>query len=156
MSAKESSKVLVENRQAKHQYAISDSFTAGIILQGWEVKAMLAGHATFNGGSAFVRMVGGEAFLEGLTVTPLVQAGRGMTIELEPNRSRKLLLNRAELDKLAKKVAERGFTIVPLAVIGGRKFKVEIALAKGKNHADKRESIKARDLDREMARAVQE
>ncbi len=147
-------KTVVDNRQARHLYFIEEDFEAGIMLQGWEVKAILAGQATFNGGSAFVRLKDGEAFLDALTITPLPQFNKGLLEPCQPNRLRKLLLNKAELKKLERRVSERGYTIVPLALTYERKLKLRIGLAKGKKLADKRETVKARDLERETAREL--
>jgi SsrA-binding protein len=147
-------RTVVDNRQARHQYFIEDTFEAGIMLQGWEVKAVLAGQATFNGGAAYVRLVDGEAFIDALTITPLPQARKGLLVELEPGRRRKLLLNKTELRKLERRVSERGYTVVPLALTYGRKLKVNIGLARGKKLADKRETVKQRDQQRDMAREI--
>lgn len=145
-------RTLVDNRQARHLYHIEDKFTAGISLEGWEVKSILAGQATFNGGSAFVRIKNGEAFLEGITITPLPQALRGLLSAVNPLRPRKLLLKRAELKKLAAGVSRRGMTAVPLALTYSGKIKLELSLAKGKAAHDKRDAVKARELTREMQR----
>ncbi|KWA84289.1 hypothetical protein WL29_23315 [Burkholderia ubonensis] len=145
---------ILENRQARHLYFIEESLEAGLVLEGWEVKAILAGRANFNGGGAFVRMSGGEAWLEAMTITPLPMSNQGLLSRQEPARARKLLLHSAELTKLTRKVAERGYTVVPLEVIRGRKLKLKIGLAKGKNVADKRETIKKRDLGREIQREL--
>lgn len=145
-------RTVVDNRQARHLFFIEDTFEAGIMLQGWEVKAILAGHANFNGGSAFVRMVDGEAFLDALTVTPLPQAVTGAFIDMQPVRLRKLLLNKSELTKLQRRVSERGYTVVPLSLTYNGKVKVQIGLAKGKQLHDKRETTKQRDIGRDMAR----
>ncbi len=145
---------LLENRQARHLYAIEDTLEAGLVLEGWEVKAILAGRANFNGGGAFVRMKDGEAWLEAMTITPLPMANKGLLLDAQPSRARKLLLNKAELNKLGRKVAERGYTVVPLEVTRGRRLKLKIGLAKGKNHADKRETIKQRDQAREIQREL--
>lgn len=145
---------ILENRQARHLYFIEESLEAGLVLEGWEVKAILAGRANFNGGGAFIRMSGGEAWLEAMHITPLPMANQGLLSNHEPARARKLLLRSAELTKLTRKVAERGYTVVPLEVIRGRKLKLKIGLAKGKNKADKREAIKERDLTREMQREL--
>lgn len=145
-------RTVVDNRQARHLFFIEDTFEAGIMLQGWEVKAILAGHANFNGGSAFVRMVDGEAFLDALTVTPLPQAVKGGFIDMQPVRLRKLLLNKTELTKLQRRVSERGYTVVPLSITYNGKLKVQIGLAKGKQLHDKRETMKQRDIGRDMAR----
>lgn len=149
---KQPSRLVVENRQARHHYFIEDTFTAGLVLEGWEVKSILAGRATFNSGTAFVRLVNGEAFLESLTITPAAQDNKGLLSSLKPNRARKLLLNKAELAKLSTKVVQRGYTIVPLAVTYDRKLKLTIGIARGKKLVDKRDTIKARDLERQTAR----
>lgn len=145
-------RTVVDNRQARHLFFIEDTFEAGIMLQGWEVKAILAGQANFNGGSAFVRIIDGEAFLDALTVTPLKQAVRGAFIELEPVRLRKLLLNKSELNKIIRRKDEKGYTIVPLSITYNGKLKVNIGLAKGKKQHDKRDTIKERDVTRALAR----
>lgn len=144
--------VLLENRQARHLYRIEERLEAGLMLEGWEVKAILGGRANFNGGGAFVRLTDGEAWLEAMTITPMASSNEGLLFTPQPSRARKLLLRRAELDKLAKKVAERGYTVVPLELVGGRKFKLIIGLAKGKSLVDKRDTIKKRDQDRELQR----
>lgn len=146
-------KTLYKNRQAYHEYHIEDTLTAGLVLEGWEVKALLASQATFNGGGAFVRLKDGEAWLEAMTIQPLAQAAKGLLTPLNPTRSRKLLLKRSELEKLTKKVAERGYTIVPLEILQDRKLKVSIGLAKGKKQHDKRDAIKTRDVERDLRRA---
>lgn len=148
------SRTLAENRQARHAYFIEDTFEAGIMLQGWEVKAILAGQANFNGGGSFVRLTEGEAFIDALTITPLASTNKGLLVPQEPSRVRKLLLNKAELNKLGRRVHERGYTVVPLALTYGRKVKVILGLAKGKKLADKRETLKSRDLERETQRQV--
>jgi SsrA-binding protein len=145
---------ILENRQARHLYSIEESMEAGLVLEGWEVKAILAGRANFNGGGAFVRMENGEAWLESMTITPLPMANQGLLAQHTPGRARKLLLHASELTKLSRRVAERGYTVVPLAVVRGRKLKLTIGLAKGKNHADKRNTIKQRDLSRDMQREL--
>lgn len=147
-------KVVVENRQARHLYHIEDTFEAGLLLEGWEVKAILAGHATFNGGAAYVDLRDGEAYVELLTITPLAHASQGLLAEHEPARARKLLLNKSELRKLERRKKEQGYTIVPLSMTYGRKVKLNIGLAKGKKLADKRETVKARDNDRQMQREL--
>lgn len=149
-------RTVVDNRQARHLYFIEDTFEAGLMLEGWEVKSILAGQATFNGGAAFVKLVDGEAYLDNLTITPLPQARKGLLEDLNPGRRRKLLLNKSELRKLQRRVDERGYTVVPLAVTYGRKLKLNIGLAKGKKLADKRETVKARDLDRQVQRDLRE
>lgn len=109
-------KIVVENRQARHLYFVEELFEAGLVLEGWEVKSILRGAATFNGGAAFIRLINGEAFLDEFTITPLPNAYKGLTSPYQANRLRKLLLKKEELKKLGRKVAERGYTIVPLAI----------------------------------------
>ncbi len=145
---------ILENRQARHLYHIEERLEAGLVLEGWEVKAILAGRANFNGGGAFIRFTGGEAWLEAMTITPLPTSNQGLLVVTEPSRARKLLLRRAELNKLSRKVAERGYTVVPLEVSRDRKLKLHIGLAKGKNLADKRDTLRERDLNREMQREL--
>lgn len=140
--------VIAQNRQARYNYFIEDTVLAGMVLEGWEVKAILAGRANFGAGGAYVRLVGGEAFLEAFSITPLPQTALGLLAERHPARPRKLLLCRAELNKLARTVTQRGYTIVPLAIHRGKKLKLELGLARGKKQYDKRETIKARDLAR--------
>lgn len=147
-------RTLVDNRQARHLFHIEDTYEAGMILQGWEVKAMLAGQANFNGGSSFIRMVNGEAFIDALTITPLPQTNVGLLVDRQPNRLRKLLLNKSELNKLSKRVKENGYTIVPLALALNGKIKLQVGLAKGKKQHDKRDTLKQRDVQRDIDRAM--
>lgn len=142
---------IAENRQARHLYQIEDTFLAGIVLEGWEVKSILAGRGNFGMGGAFVAIKGGEAFLEGTHITPGKEIHRTHIDTPHPNRTRKLLLTRQELSKLSKKVIERGYTVIPLEIQregAGKKLKVLIGLAKGKKQYDKRADQKARDLER--------
>lgn len=148
------SRVLSENRKARHDYHIEETFEAGLMLQGWEVKAIKAGQANFTGSTAFVRLTGTGALLEALTVTPLAASAQGLLAAREPVRSRTLLLNKSEVARIAKRVNERGYTVVPLALTMGRTIKVSIGLAKGKKQADKREALRSRDLEREVARQL--
>ncbi len=152
--ARQQPRLVAENRQARHNYFIEDTVQAGIMLQGWEVKAILAGQANFNGGSAFVKFEGGEAWLDALTVTPLASSDKGLLVDRQPLRRRKLLLKKQELKKLERRVLERGYTVVPLALTYTGKLKVDLGLARGKKLADKRETVKARDLDRETQRQL--
>jgi SsrA-binding protein len=147
-------KVLAENRQALHLYHIEDTFEAGLMLEGWEVKAILAGQANFNGVAAYVKLQGGEAFIDSLTITPQPQYVKGLLAELQPSRARKLLLHKSELSKLQRRVAERGYTVVPLSIVQNGKLKLNIGLAKGKKLADKRETLKDRDQARDMQREL--
>lgn len=149
-------RTVAENRQARHAYFIEETFEAGIMLQGWEVKAILAGQANFNGGNAFVKIIGGEAFLDALTVTPLASSDKGLLLERESSRMRKLLLNKSELNKIERRVLEKGYTLVPLSLTHGRKLKVQIGLAKGKKLVDKRATLKERENARDMQRQLRD
>jgi SsrA-binding protein len=140
---------IASNRRARHVYEILDVFEAGIALLGPEVKSLRAGNATITDGFAYVR--GGELFLKGVHISPYAQAGRD---NADPERERKLLLHRHEIARLAGKVVERGLTLVPLSLYwkDGR-AKVELALARGRKTVDRREAVRKREHEREMARA---
>lgn len=141
-------RTLVEHRRAKFEYTLHQSFEAGIALLGSEVKSMRAGQA--NLAQAFVRLKKGNAYLVGCHISPYEQANRN---NHEPLRDRQLLLKRPELEKLRKGLQQKGMTIVPLRLyLKGSLIKLELALAKGKNLYDKRESLKAKDQKRDMDR----
>jgi SsrA-binding protein len=143
--------IVATNRRARFEYEIVDRFEAGIMLTGPEVKALRQGHA--NLGDAFASIHKGEAWLEKLHISPYEPATRDNPSD--PQRRRKLLLHRAEIERLAGRVAEKGLTLVPLSLyfLRGR-AKVELALARGKHRHDKRETIKRREGDREAQRAM--
>lgn len=143
--------VVATNRRATFEYEILDRFEAGIVLTGPEVKSLRAAQA--NLGDAFASIHRGEAWLEKLHISPYEPATRDNPAD--PQRRRKLLLHRREIERLEGKVAEKGLTLVPLRIyfLRGR-AKVEIALARGKQRHDKRETIKRRELDREARRAM--
>ena len=139
------------NKKARHEYFIEDRYEAGIVLEGWEVKAMRAGRAQL--GESYVMIKGGEAFLLGTHVTALKSASTHVTPD--PTRTRKLLLNRGELDKLIGLVERKGYTLVPLALYWKRgRAKVEIGLARGKKQHDKRAAEKDRDWERSKRRLL--
>jgi SsrA-binding protein len=141
------------NRRARHDYEILESYECGVSLLGAEVKSLRAGQISLQ--DAYARIDNGEAWLVGAHVAPYEYAsGYG---RFEPDRPRKLLLHREELDKLSGQVAQKALTLVPLSVYfkDGR-AKVEIALARGKRQYDKRHAIAERDANRETARAVKE
>ncbi len=134
------------NRRAKFDYHLLDKFEAGVVLTGGEVKSVKAGHISLEG--AFVQLRGGEAWLTNAHIHPYQFADNRV---YEPRRSRKLLLKKNELLKMAQKTAAAGLTIVPIACYNkGSKIKVEIALAKGKKEYEKKEAMKKRDIDREI------
>ena len=143
-------KMIAQNRKARHDYHIDDTLEAGLVLQGTEVKSLRAGRATLVDG--FGEIHNGEAFLHGVHIP---EYSEGTWTNHEPRRVRKMLLNRTEIDKWERKVNERGYTIVPLALYfkDGR-AKVEIALARGKKTYDKRQSLAAKQADREKQQAL--
>lgn len=139
------------NRRARHEYHIEERVEAGIALQGWEVKALRAGRINFGDSYAIVR--NGEIFLFGTSIPPLISASSH--VQADDRRTRKLLLNRAEIDKLIGAVERRGFTLVPTAMYWKKNnVKVEIGLARGKQDHDKREVEKERDWQRDKQRAL--
>jgi len=142
-------KLITSNRRATHDYEILETFEAGLVLLGPEVKSLREGRANLSDSYAVLRR--GEAFLVNAHVSPYEKAGRDNS---EPRRERKLLMHRAEISRLGPKLAERGFTLVPLALYfkAGR-AKVELGLARGKKQYDKRQSLKKREQDREIERA---
>ncbi len=150
MSKDRDRKQIAANRKAYHDYSIDDTWEAGIVLTGTEVKSLRAGRASLVDGYADIE--GGEAWLHGVHISEYTQ---GTWTNHAPRRKRKLLLNRAEIDKIERKVAERGYTLVPLALYwkDGR-AKIEIGLARGKRQYDKRQSLAAKDARRDMERAV--
>ena len=143
-------KLLAANRRARFEYHLLERFTAGIALTGSEVKSVREGRINLQDG--YVAFENGEAFLADVHITPYKNAGYALQ---DPTRRRKLLLHRRDLDRLQSKVVEKGLTVVPLAVgVEGNWIKVEIALAKGKQLHDKRETIKRRTFAREAAAAL--
>jgi SsrA-binding protein len=136
------------NRQARHRYHLLDSWEAGVVLTGTEVKSLREGKAQIKDGYAAVR--DGEVWLHNVHIPPYAPASRE---NHEPERPRKLLLHGREITRLLSKTREKGLTIVPTRLyFSGGRAKVEISLAKGKDVADKRQSIKERELAREMDR----
>jgi SsrA-binding protein len=142
---------IAENRKAWHDYFIEDKYEAGLVLEGWEVKSLRAGRGQLK--EAYVVVENGEIFLIGAHISPLPSASTH--IQPNPVRKRKLLLHHEEIDKLIGAVERRGYTLVPLSLYWKKgKAKIEVGLAKGKQAHDKRESIKQRESDRELARAL--
>lgn len=143
-------RAIATNRRARYEYEILDTWEAGIALLGAEVKSLRTGKANLSDSYATVRR--GEAFLVNVHISPYDKAGRDNP---EPRRERKLLLHRREIARIRSSVAEKGLTLVPLKLYfkNGR-AKVELGLARGKRRYDKRETIRRRDQEREMQRAV--
>jgi SsrA-binding protein len=143
---------IATNRQASYRYNLLERIECGIVLTGTEVKSLRQGTATIKDGYAAVQ--DGELWLHNVHIPPYEPASRE---NHEPERDRKLLVHRRELERLVGKTAERGLTIVPTRIyFKGPHAKVEIALARGKDVADKRETIRAREQKREMDRALRD
>lgn len=141
----------INNRKARHDYLVLETFECGIVLKGAEVKSIREGRATLT--DAYARVESGEVWLYGMHIAPYSYS----RAELEPLRRRKLLLHHREIDELARATAEKGVTLVPLRLyfVEGR-AKVELAVARGKRAYDKRHAIAERDAKREAERALKE
>ena len=143
-------KSISENRKAFHDYHLLESFEAGIVLLGTEVKAIREGRVNLR--DSFARLEDGEVFLYNVNISPYSHRGYA---DHEPLRRRKLLLHRGEIRKLIGKTVEKGMTLVPVRMyFKNGKVKISVSLAKGKKDYDKRETIKKRDTDRETRAAV--
>ena len=142
---------IVENKKAFHDYFVEERYEAGLVLAGWEVKAIRAGRATI--GEAYVMVRGEEIFLVGANISPLASASTHYV--QDPTRTRKLLLHAEEIRRLIGKVEQRGYTMVPLDLhyTKGR-IKISIALAKGKLEHDKRADKKDKEWAREKQRLL--
>ncbi len=150
MSQEEKIKILASNRKAYHLYHILDKFETGIVLKGTEVKSAREGKINLK--DSYAALKNGEMFVMNLHISPY---HHGTSFNHEPERTRKLLLHRSELNKLSGKTKERGLTLVPLRVYLVRgHVKLELGLAKGKKLYDHRDDIEKRDLDREMQREL--
>ena len=152
-SSKAPSSTIALNKRARHDYSIEDRFEAGLVLEGWEVKSLREGHVQIN--DTYVMVKDGEIWWLGGLITPLLSASTH--VNPQPTRSRKLLLNRREIDKLIGAVERKGYTLVPLAMYWKKgRAKLEIGLAKGKKDHDKRATDKDRDWGREKARILKQ
>src|ERR1700704_4210146 len=143
---------IAENRKAYHDYHLVETFEAGIVLLGTEVKAIREGRVNLR--DSYARVENGEVFLFNVNISPYSRRGYA---DHEPLRRRKLLLNRDEIRKLTGKTVEKGMTLIPVRMYfkNGR-VKVGVSLAKGKKDYDKRETIKRREIDRETRSAIKE
>ena len=143
--------LIAENRRARYDYHIEERFEAGIVLEGWEVKSLRAGKVQLTDGYVVIR--DGELSLIGLRINALRTASTH--VKPEADRTKKLLMHKAEIRRLIGKVEQRGFTLVPLNLhYKNGRVKVDIALAKGKAQHDKRETEKKRDWERERGRLM--
>lgn len=145
-------KSIAENRKARHDYFVEDTYEAGIVLVGCEVKSIRQGQVNLRDSFAIIK--NGEVFAVGMHVAPYQM---GSYFNHDPRRNRKLLLNKAEIRKLKAKVEQKGYTLVPLKIyFKDALVKVELGLCKGKETHDKRESIKRREEDRKIDRIKKE
>ncbi len=141
-------KTVCQNRKARHDYHILEKFEAGLVLQGTEVKSLRDGRANLQ--DSFARISNSELWLENMHISPYEQAGQ---FNHEPKRARKLLMHKREIMRLLGKTQQKGLALIPLRVyFRSGKAKVELALARGKKEYDKREDIKKREAEREIAR----
>jgi len=139
----------VRNKKASFDYSFEKTIEAGIELLGTEVKSLKANHGSLNG--AYVQIVGGELYLLGAHIPAWQEKNAGSTYD--PYRTRRLLVHKKELFELLKALATKGLTVVPISLYNkGSLIKAQLAVAKGKKNFDKRETLKARDLDRELRR----
>jgi len=150
MAKEQGRKLVAQNKKARHDYAIDDTYEAGLVLQGTEVKSLRQGRASLVDG--FVDIDGGEAWLHGVHIPEYSQ---GTWTNHSARRKRKLLLNRIEIDKIERRVSEKGLSVIPLSLyfLDGR-AKVEIGVGKGKKSWDKRNTIAERTAQREVEQAV--
>lgn len=145
---KETQKLIANNKKAYHDYFIDETYEAGVVLHGTEVKSMRMGKCSIK--ESFIRIENGEVFVYGMHVSPYE---KGNIFNKDPLRVKKLLLHKHEINRLAGRVAEKGYTLVPLQVYFKEgKAKVEIGLARGKKLYDKREDIAKKDARREVER----
>lgn len=140
--------ISITNRKARHEYHIGETFDAGLALSGTEVKSIRAGQASIT--EAYCKVEDGEVFIHGMHIAPFEQGNRW---NVDPLRPRKLLLNKSEINRISRQLAEKGLTLIPLKVFFSRGYaKICVGLARGKKLWDKRESIAQRDSDRERMR----
>ena len=143
-------KIIAKNRRARHDYHVVDSVEAGVVLRGTEVKSVRLGKVQLVDG--FAKVDGGEVFLYGVHINPYEQGNR---FNVDPRRTRKLLLHRSEIRRLDRQVREKGMTLIPLSVYLKRgRVKLEVGICRGKRMHDKRRAIAERDANRDMERAL--
>ncbi|MDD2558591.1 MAG: SsrA-binding protein SmpB [Desulfuromonadaceae bacterium] len=145
-------KIIASNKKAYHDYFIEEVYEAGISLQGTEVKSLRLGNVNLK--EAFCRVKNGEVFINNMHISPYEL---GNIENHDPTRVRKLLLHRHEIDKLARKSDEKGLTLVPTKIyFKNSRVKLEIGIGKGKKHYDKRETLKLKQAQREVAKAIKD
>jgi len=145
-------KIIANNKKAYHEYFVDEVYEAGLALQGTEVKSVRMGQVSIK--EAYCRIRNGEVFVENMNISPYEQGNRE---NHEPLRQRKLLLHRDEIDKLIKKVDEKGLTLVPTKIyFKNSRAKLEVGVCRGKKLYDKRETLKRQQADRDASRAISE
>ena len=145
-------KIIANNKKAYHDYFIEDVFEAGLVLTGTEIKSIRGGKVNLK--ESFCKIRGGEVFIDNMNISPYEQGNR---FNHEPTRSRKLLLHAEEIDKITRRVEERGYTLIATKIyLKGGRAKLEIGIGKGKHHYDKRETLKRKQADRESLRAMRD
>ena len=150
MAKQQGRKLVAQNKKARHDYLIEDTFEAGLVLRGTEVKSLRAGQVNFK--DSYASMRNGEGWLLGCHISPY---SHGTDANHDPERDRKLLLKRREISRLTGKISERGLTLVPLRLyFKGGHAKVELGLARGKKLHDKRSALREREVRREMDKAA--
>ncbi len=146
-------KTIAENKEARYEYFVEEAYEAGIVLDGGEVKSIRRGNVSLK--DSYCSVYGAEVFIKGMHVAVYDKGGAFNT--KDARRDRKILLHKSEIKKLVGKVAEKGYTLVPLKMYFKQGLiKMEIGLCKGKNTYDKKQTIKERDLGREAARAIRD
>lgn len=143
---------VVVNKKAGHLYHLTDTYTAGLVLEGWEVKSLQRKKVLIE--NAYIKIMNGEAYLFGATITPETTTNQATTTD--PIRDRKLLLNRRELDKLIGLVERDGYTLVPVKLVKDRRYKLVFSVAKGKKLHDKRQDVKDKEWARDRDRMVRQ
>lgn len=149
--SKNNDNTIAQNRRARHDYYLEDTYEAGLVLEGWEVKSLRDGRLSLN--ESYIVIHQGEAWLHGAHISPMLSASTH--VHPDDIRKRKLLLNKLELSRLIGAVDRKGYTIVPVSMYWKKgRAKLQIALAKGKQQHDKRATAKDRDWQREKARII--
>ena len=145
-------KIIATNKKAYHEYFIEETYEAGMVLTGTEVKSLRLGNVNIK--ESFCRIMKGELFINNMNISPYEQGNRE---NHDPTRIRKLLLHKTEIDKLIRKVEEKGLSLVPTKIYFKNGYvKLEVGVARGKKLHDKRESLKKKQADREMAKIFKE
>jgi SsrA-binding protein len=150
MAERSGKKFIAHNRKARHEYEILETFDAGLVLTGTEIKSVRAGKVSMA--DAFARPEGGEMWLQNMHIAPYEQGNR---FNVESRRTRKLLLHKQEIERITSRINERGLTVIPLAVFLQNGFaKLELGLGRGKKIYDKRQDIAAREQNRDLQREL--